>query len=297
MILEKTLPLIIIFFVGYFLKKRGVLKKEDSKTFGKLLINLIVPVIIIDSFSSIRLESELFYLPVAGFLAVSILTILGFLFAYILKLKDKTRGAFIMTFPTLEGGTIGYAFMLSAFGELGLSRIVLFDIANALFLFTVVYFLSCYFGDGKANIKSAFSKIVKAPLIWAIFIGLFLNIVGFQNVIVQNLFDIIGGSVLVLIMLMLALSFEPSLSSIKFPFTEILLKTVAGLFVGLLLSGLFGFSGVERAAVIIGASLPPSFITLIFSQENNLDNKYVANLLSISIPFALIFLSLLVGLL
>ena len=96
-------------------------------------------------------------------------------------------------------------------------------------------------------------------------------------------------------MLMLALSLEPSFSFIKLPFTEILLKTTAGLFIGLALSNLFSFSGVERAAVIVGASLPPSFITLIFSQENNLDNKYVANLLSISIPFALIFLSLLVG--
>ena len=96
-------------------------------------------------------------------------------------------------------------------------------------------------------------------------------------------------------MLMLALSLEPSFSFIKLPFTEILLKTTAGLFIGLALTNFFSFSGVERAAVIVGASLPPSFITLIFSQENNLDNKYVANLLSISIPFALIFLSLLVG--
>lgn len=295
MILEKTLPLIIIFLIGYFLKKRGVLKKEDSKTFGKLLINLIVPVIIIDSFSSIQLESELLYLPVVGFLTVSILTILGFLFAYILKLKDKRRGAFIVTFPTLEGGTIGYAFMLSVFGELGLSRIVLFDSANALFLFTVVYFMSCYFGNGKANIKSAFSKIVKTPLIWAIFIGLFLNIVGFQNVIVNNIFDSIGSSVLFLIMLMLALDFEPRLFSTKLPSIEILLKTTAGLFIGIILSHIFGFDGVERAAIIIGASLPPSIMTLVFSQENNLDENYVTNLLSISLPFSLVFLALLMG--
>lgn len=295
MIFEKILPLIIIFLIGLFLKKRGILKKEDSQTFGKLLIYLIVPVIIIDSLSSLTFESKLLYLTVAGFLTVFILTVLGFLFAYILKLKGKTRGSFIITFPTFEGGTIGYAFMLSVFGELGLSRIILFDIANGFFLYTVVYFLSCYLGDGKTNVKSAFLKIIKTPLIWAIFIGLFLNIIGFQNIIIQNTFDIIGGSVLVFVMLMFALEFEPSLSSIKLPFLGMILKTTAGLFIGVFLSDLFGFSGIERIAVIVGASLPTSFLTLIYSQENNLDNEYIANLFSISIPFALVFLAVLVG--
>ena len=290
MILEKTLPLIIIFLIGYFLKRKGVLEKKDSKVFSKLLINLVIPVVIINSFSTINLKGDLIYLPISALIIVSLLTILGYLFAGTLKLKGKTRGAFITAFPTLEGGTIGYAFMLAAFGELGLSRIVLFDFANAIFLFTVVYFISCSFGKSSVNLKEPFVKFLKTPLVWAIFIGLFLNIVGFQNVFLANLFETIGGGILLLVMLMLGLEFHPKISSFKLPALTILLKTSVGLSLGLLVSIIFGLSGIERIAVIIGASLPPSIITLIFSEENNLDTEYVANLLSIALPFSLIFL-------
>lgn len=263
MILEKTLSLIVIFLIGYFLKRRGVLEKKDAKIFGKLLINLVIPVVIISSFSNINLEASLIYLPIS---------------------------AFITVFPILEGGTIGYAFMLAAFGELGLSRIILFDFANAIFLFTVVYFISGSFGKNKINLKESFVKFLKTPLIWAIFIGLSLNIIGFQNIFLTNLFETISGSILLLVMLMLGLEFHPKISSFKLPALTILLKTSVGLSLGLLISMIFGLTGVERIAVIVGASLPPSIITLIFSEENNLDTEYVASLLSIALPFSLIFL-------
>jgi len=294
MVLEKTLPLIVIFLILYFLKRKSILEKKDSKVFGKVLINLVIPVVIISSFSNINLEASLIYLPISALIIVSLLTIFGYLFAKILKLKDKTRGAFITTFPTLEGGTIGYAFMLAAFGELGLSRIILFDFANAIFLFTVVYFISGSFGKNNVRLKESVVKFLKAPLIWAIFIGLFLNIVGFQNVFLTNLFETISSSILLLVMLMLGLEFHPKISSFKLPALTILLKTSVGLSLGLLISMIFGLSGIERIAVIIGASLPPSIITLIFSEENNLDTEYVANLLSIALPFSLIFLMVLI---
>lgn len=123
--IEKTLSLIFIFLLGFFLKRKNILEKKDAKIIGRLLINLVVPVVIINSFSKTYLTLDLIYLPISALIIVSFLTILGYLFARILNLKNKTRGAFITAFPTLEGGTIGYAFMLSAFGELGLSRIVL----------------------------------------------------------------------------------------------------------------------------------------------------------------------------
>ena len=47
--------------------------------------------------------------------------------------------------------------------------------------------------------------------------------------------------------------------------------------------------------MILEKTLPPSIMTLVFSQENNLDENYITNLLSISLPFSLVFLALLMG--
>lgn len=295
MVLEKTLPIIIVFILGYFLKKLRVLEKKDAKVLGKLLINFVIPAVIINTFSKISIERGLVYLPVSALIVVSSFTLAGYLLARLLNLSGKTKGAFITVMPTLEGGSIGYAFMLSAFGELGLSRIILFDFANAIYLFTVVYFISCSFGNEKANIWDSLAKLLKTPLIWAIAIGFFLNFTGIKSSLLSGTLDIISSSTLLLVMLMLGLEFEPEVASFKLPVLTILLKTSIGFALGWLISSFFGFTGIERIAVIVGASLPPSILTLIFSEENNLDTKYVASLLSIAVPFALIYLTILLN--
>lgn len=94
---------------------------------------------------------------------------------------------------------------------------------------------------------------------------------------------------MLLVMLMLGLEFQPKISSFKLPCITILLKTFFGLALGWLVVRIFGLGGLERIAVLVGASLPPSIMTLIFSEENDLDTEYNANLISLALPFALIF--------
>ncbi|NOR85011.1 hypothetical protein GQ473_02745 [archaeon] len=295
MIVEQILPLIVIFLIGYFFKLKNILAKKDSEIFGKLLMYLVIPAIIIDSFSKMVIDRSLIYLPIAGLITVMSLTVFGFLFARILGLEKKIKGAFVTTFPTLEGGNIGYPFMFLIFGATGLSYVILFDIANAFWLFTVVYFISGRMGGNNTQIKSALNDLVRAPIIWAIVIGLFLNVIGFSNVLFSNILESIGGGLLLLVMLMLGLEFEPKIKSIKLPFVEIIIKTIVGFGIAVGLSSLFGFVGLTRIVFILWATLPPSVVTLVFAQENKLDTKYIANLLSIAIPIWFVFVSVIIG--
>lgn len=295
MIFYKTAPLFYIFLLGYFLKRKGIIDRKDSRISGKLLLNVVFPAIIINSFSGIVLEPNLISLPLAALIVVTSLLLLGYFLAYALKLSGKTRSTFIITFPTLEGGAIGYAFMLSAFGQLGLSRIVLFDFVNAIFLFTVVYFLACRFGENSPDLKKSLIKIIQTPILWSIGIGILFSIIGFRNIFLSSFLDTIGSSVLFLAMILLGLEFEPSFKLFKLPALAVLLKTAIGFTLGWLVAILFHLGGVERIAVILGASLPPSILTLVFSEENNLDTEYNAGLLSLALPFGIIFLTILLG--
>ena len=295
MVLEKTLPLILIFLLGFFLKKKNILDNKDSDFVSKVLLYLVIPSVIIKSFASVTLETRLIFLPLSALFVVFLLTIFGYIFSRFLKLKNKTRSSFIVAFPTLQGGTIGYAFMLAGFGELGLSRFVLFDIANGFYVFTVVYFLSSYLGKNNVSMKRGLVKLLKTPIIWALFVGLFFGITRFQNTFLFNLFDIIGGSLLFLTMLFVGLEFKPSIPSFKLPFITILLKTATGLLLGWIASVLFGLGGIERIAVLVAASLPPSIVTLVFAKENDLDVEYSANLLSMALVFSILFTFLLIN--
>ncbi len=297
MVLEKVLPIIVIFIIGFLLKKFKILKKEDSGVLSRLILNIVVPAIIIDAIWSMSFEYSLFFIPLSAIIIVASLLFIGYFSAQVLRLKGKTFASFIITFPTLEIGTIGYAFMLAAFGKIGLSRIVIFDAANIFFEFIVIYTLANILGKKSSDIFHSISSVFKTPLIWAIILGVLLNISGFRNDFLSNLFGIIGSGTIVLVMLLVALEFEPTKSSLKLPFLAMLLKAFSGLALGLLVSFLFGLSGLERIAVIVGASLPTSIITIIFAKDNKLDTRYAANLISISLPFSILFIFLLLGLL
>jgi len=63
--------------------------------------------------------------------------------------------------------------------------------------------------------------------------------------------------------------------------------------VGVSISLLFGFTGMTRIAVVLGASLPASLLTVVYARENDLDAQFLASMLSLALPVSLVFSSLL----
>lgn len=289
MALEKVLPLIVIFLAGYLLKRLGFFKKEDERPVGNAIVYLVAPVAITNAIWSVELEWSLMKLPVIAVIIVTILLFIGYLLARALPLKGKERGSFIISFPSLEGGTIGYAFMFAVFGELGLSRMVLFDFGNAVWEFTVLFFVAYLLGQGDVprgkavlhSLKQAF----KTPLLWAPFIGLALNLGNVESAFLENLFDLVGVALPALVMVLLALIFEPKeLKSFRIPAIAIPLKFAAGFLVGLAMVEAFGLEGIDRTTVLVGATLPTSIMATVFAKQCGLDTKYVANLLVLALP-------------
>jgi len=289
--LEKTLPLVAIFLAGYLLKRAGVLKREDAGTLFQLLAYLVVPAAIVSSFTKVRLSLDLASLPLIAVGITSVLLGLGFLIAKGLGLTGARRGAFIISFPSLEGGTIGYAFMFAAFGELGLSRIVLFDFGNALWEFTVLYFIAILLGqeaqDRRGAVGRAVRQILKNPFLWAEVVGIALNIAHVENLYLDNFLGYLAAPLPIVAMLFLALKFELAKADFRLPIITVVLKLAAGLGLGALAVHLFGLTGMERMAVLVGATLPTSIMAILFAERAKLDTNYVASLLALAIPIDL----------
>ncbi len=297
MIIEKVAPLFVMFLAAYLLKQGGVLKKEHNDVVGKLIVWLVAPAVITKSLAQATVTPNLLYLPIIAVLGVLSLLAIGYALSYLLNLKGKTRGSFIIAFPTLEGGTVGYAMMFAVFGELGLSRIVLWDFGNALIEFSLIYFVAVLLGKGtggRAAVGQSLIQMFKTPLVWAIPVGLLLNFTDVHNQMLYGILDVAGGGLVFLVMTMLALEFEPKSGSFKLPAITLALQTVSSLAVAFTLVWLFGLTGMERAAVIIGTCLPTSIMGLVFAKENDLDTEFVSNLLALGLPYSLVFLSALI---
>jgi malate permease and related proteins len=294
MMLLQIVPLVLVGCIGYGLKRVGLLRPEDGKTLGKLLTQLVLPAVILKALATTPLTPDLIYLPLSALIVVLGLTLVAAFCLRWLKQEAAIAGVVMTAFPTLDAGAVGYPLMLLAFGEVGLSRIVLFDLAHAIYLLTVVYCLSAWFGKAGVTAQVLVVKLVRTPFFWAIILGLVLNFLGLDSGVLLNLLGIVGDSFLLLVLLIVGMEFQVNRACLGLCILLALVKMGSGLGLGWLVSGIFGLSGVERMAVLVGSALPPSLLTLLFAQENQLDTSFAATLISVAFPLALVILPLLI---
>jgi hypothetical protein len=285
--LIQLLPMILVAFIGFGLRQAGVLRASDAKTIGKLLTNLALPAVILRALAMASITPDLIYLPLSALIVVLGLTAIAFLGVRWLKWEKPRAGALMTTFPTFEGGAVGYPIMLLTFGDVGLSRIVLFDLAQAIYLLTVVYCLSAWFGQAGVTGRAVAQKLAQTPFFWAIVLGLMVNALGWTNDLLLGLLNIAGDSFLLLVLLLLGMEFQVQLPSVGRYILLALAKITCGLILGWAATQAFGLQGVEQAAVLAGAALPPSMLTLLFAQENHLDTRFVISFISAAVPLYL----------
>lgn len=176
---------------------------------------------------------------------------------------------------------------------LALPAVILRALATAtitpdlIYLLTVVYCLSAWFGRSGVTGRAILLKLAQTPFFWAIVLGLALNVLGWTNEVLLGLLNIAGGSFLLLVLLLLGMEFQMQLSSAGRYLLLALAKIGCGLGLGWAATQVFGLQGVEQAAVLAGAALPPSMLTLLFAQENQLDTRFVISFISAAVPLYL----------
>ncbi|MFW5879969.1 MAG: AEC family transporter [bacterium] len=296
MIVEKTLPLLAIFFLGYILKKFGIFESKDSGSYSKLIIYVVVPALAMKVFATINIDRQLILLPIAAIIFATLMLAPAFLIGIFVKDKGIRNTLYIL-FPTLEGGGIAYPIMLMVFGEVGLSRTVLFDIGNALFLFTVVYIIASRCNSHSKGFMDALHRTSRTPVLYAIALGIILNIIGFTPAVFLSLLDTIFASLIFVILFMLGIDFKVNQYYLKLGIIVTLAKTFIGLSFGLLIVKLFGFTDIERTAVLVMTILPSSILTVAYAKENKMNVEFMANVFSLAIPLSLIVITILLSIL
>lgn len=173
------LPIVLLIFLGYFIKRSGFLPESWFKQGNRLLFRAILPCLLfvnvynIESFSAIN-WSVVVYAEVAAL----ILAAAGFLLAKFVISDARQKGVImqcvfrsnfaIIGLPLAEalGGaeSMGIAAVLSAFS---------IPTINILAVIALTVFQQDATGK-KADLKSIGIKIAKNPLIWGVLIGLIM---------------------------------------------------------------------------------------------------------------------------
>ena len=290
--MAKVLPVILIFVVGYILKRANFFRKEHGDLFLKIVFYIAVPALLLLSLPEIELSWEFIYLPLAPIFIVFVTYFLSGFVGRLLKLKQTTMGVVLVGTLIMN---IGFTlpFFIAAYGEEGLIRALMFDFTNATLTFTFVYYLACKHGAGKSS--SPIKKVLTAAPMWAMLIGIILNLTNLSLPdIFNNFLAIVGDLMVPLLMLALGIYFCPRIINAIPLAASLIIRMGVGLGLGFLFVTLFDIEELNRSIILIGAAAPIGYNTLTYASIEKLDQEFAASLVSISIMVGIIFIPFLI---
>ncbi len=276
-------PVILVFVLGYLLKILNVLKAGHGDVLMKLVFHLSLPALVILSLTRIELSRELAWLPLISFSIIMLQFLVSYLAGRSLKLDRQTHGVLMVGTMIMN---IGFAlpFVIAAYGDEGLVLLSIFDLSNAVLAFTLVYYIACRYGESGNSSGILLKKFLASPPIWALGTGIILNLTNTRiPPVPANLLQILGDLTVPLIMITLGVFFNIRLIKPLPVFTGIVIRMFLGFGLGLAFCYLLGLQGLIKSIVLIGASAPVGFNSIIFASMEKLDKEYAASMVSFGI--------------
>ena len=287
-------PVILIFVLGFILKLVGVLKQEHGDVFMWIVFYLALPALVLLSLTRIELTKELAWLPLISFSIIMIQFLVSFLSGKIMKLDRQTHGVLMVGTMIMN---IGFAlpYVIAAYGDEGLALLSIFDVSNAILAFTLVYYIACRYGEHGNSSRLLIKKFIFSPPIWALAAGIILNVTNTKiPPVPANLFQIMGDLTIPLIMITLGVFFNIRLIKPIPVFIGIGIRMFLGFAIGLAFCYFLNLDGMIRIIVLIGASAPVGFNSIIFASMEKLDKEYAASMVSFGILFGIVLIPLLI---
>jgi predicted permease len=292
-LLSKVLPVLLTFGLGFFLKKGGVFRLENAETFLKLVFYISLPALILVSIVRARLSFDLIYLPIICMIVVLVTLPIVYSVGRRFHLPDPSLGTFVVG-PMIMNTTFVVPFLLTTFGQEAMAAFSIFDVGNNIMIYTLVYSFANRYGAEKGT-GNALKIIAQSPLLYALLIGLILNVTKTPLPLISlNFFQGLGDITTPMVMLSLGIYFNPTVVRVGPTFAAIFIRMLIGFLIALLLTFLFGIDGLSRTVVLVASSAPLGFTTLAFSAITGMDTEFAASCVSYSILIGLLTTPLLI---
>ncbi len=292
---------ILIYFsiiaIGYVVKKSKFLDENAGAVLTRIIIYITLPVIIIKAVTSTQIEPQLFSLTIFGMISAFVILAVGWIIFTKSKLSDATKGSLILTLCGLNLAIFAYPFAQLIWGNTGLTYMAMFDIGNALIIYTLGYSIALRYSSEAFSVKVVLRKLITFPPLLAFLTALILN---FSEVkipyVISQLFGTVGGAntFLSLITIGIYLNFKYILREIHYIILGIGAKYLTGFAVGVLLyfiSKMIVPNNPMMADIsLLSAVMPTPLLSLMYSVEKNLDPEVAGGMITITVILSSVML-------
>lgn len=280
-IIAIVLPIYLIIAVGVLL---GKVKKLNLDSFVFIIMYITGPALIIASLQKSDIQMAEFS-SMMIYTAIIVLS-LWLISTVIIKLsKTKEKG---IQLPMIFGNTgyLGFPIALFAFGVIGLSYAVIYSAIETIIIMSLGIYL--------AHHKNDFREIFRIPLIYAVIIALFFNIINYKiPSLLLTPIDMIGQISIPLALIVLGYRLTKiEVTSLKKAFFASVFKMGVGLIIALVIISVFSLTGLIKNILILEAAMPSAVFTMIICYKYRRDPDLVASVVLVSTLLSIITIPL-----
>lgn len=273
----------ILIAVGFFLKKRNMLDERGSKQLTNILLMIVTPCVLINSYQKEFKPEFAFNLLMAVLFSVIIHVIMVIISTLIYRREPSNHYRInIFSAASSNCGFMAIPLLTAVLSDLGVfygsAYLAVFNI------FYWTYGVCIFTGDVKSlSVKKAFLN----PGVIGTAIGLIFFLCGITlpKIILQPVQYLAGlNTPLAMIILgayLANVNFKQSLKKLSI-YTVSLLRLIIFPIISIILAKLMRLDETVATAVLISAACPTATVTTLFAAKFGLDAEYASELVSIS---------------
>lgn len=274
-ILTIIAPTFLTIALGYLF---GRLSRSNSAVLIDAAMYIAVPCLTLTS----MLSSPIVIREAVELWASCLLIMAGtFLVARFVFAFGRTKHSAIYL-PIVFGNLLNIPFPIiyMVFGSKGLASAALFYMPSGI----LVYSLGIYIAAGQKGLRHGLREMVRTPLIYAVLLGLALNLAGVTlPALLANSLKFVGQAGIPLLLLVLGMNIcriRPS--HIAPTLVATVLRMGGGFAFGLLAVWLLGLTEIPRAVVIFEAAVPSAIFTAIAATKYKNEAELVSSVVLVT---------------
>lgn len=282
----------LAFAGGWWLRRLDWAGPQQAEYLLHLVVWFGLPALIFSSVSTLPWQPGLMLLPLVGACLVATVGLCAWLLARRRTQSPSIRGV-LVTGPMIMNLALWYPLVASWGGDQAVARLALIDFGNGLLTFTLVYGLAARYGGGGRNLAGTLGAMLRFPPFWALWLALLVNLLHWSPpaLLLDGLRGL-GTTLVWLVPVALGIHFRLRAGAVGITAWGVLLRVGVGALLGLALVWLLPLDTLSGAVVLAAAVAPVGFNALVFAAREGLDRDLAANLVSWSVPPALLLLAL-----
>ncbi len=291
-IINRVLPILILIFLGHWIRRRNFVAESTIDDLRKIAINLALPAVLFISF--LHVEFKPAYFVIFGF--IFLLCIALFWLGRFLKARLKLEQTY---FPFLitgfEYGMLGVSLFGSAYGLEKIGYLAIVDLGHEIFIWFVFLALLLIQRDGLQKPGELLSAFFTSPVIVGVLAGILLNVLGLEEALYQwpvtgavmATLEFLGNLIIPVILIIVGYGIKLDLAGVRDAFRVVairlaILVPLALLLTFFLIRQVLQLEPLFEAALFTLLILPPPFIVPLYAKPELVEEKkYINNVLTL----------------